>query len=55
MGSVGDAYDNATAESFFRALECELLDRCSFRVPAEARQVVFRYRLASGRTSSAWP
>ena len=27
MGSVGDAYDNAMAESFFATLECELLDR----------------------------
>ena len=25
MGSVGDAYDNAMAESFFATLECELL------------------------------
>ena len=27
MGSVGDAYDNAMAESFFASLECELLER----------------------------
>lgn len=27
MGSVGDAYDNAMAESFFATLECELIDR----------------------------
>jgi putative transposase len=26
MGSVGDAYDNAMAESFFATLECELID-----------------------------
>jgi hypothetical protein len=31
------------AESFFGTLECELLDRYSFRTPAEARQAVFRY------------
>jgi putative transposase len=43
MGSVGDAYDNAMAESFFGTLECELLDRYTFRTPAEARQAVFRY------------
>ena len=24
MGTVGDAYDNAMAESFFASLECEL-------------------------------
>lgn len=43
MGSVGDAYDNAMAESFFGTLECELLDRYTFRTPTEARQAVFRY------------
>jgi transposase InsO family protein len=43
MGSVGDAYDNAMAESFFGTLECELLDRYSFRTPAEARRALFRY------------
>jgi len=37
MGSVGDAYDNAMAESFFATLECELLDRRRFRTQAEAR------------------
>jgi putative transposase len=26
MGTVGDAYDNAVAESFFASLECELID-----------------------------
>ena len=31
MGSVGDAYDNAMAESFFSTLECELLSRRPFR------------------------
>ena len=35
MGSVGDAYDNAMAESFFGTLECELLDRYTFRTPAK--------------------
>jgi hypothetical protein len=30
MGSVGGAYDNAMAESFFATLECELLDRRRF-------------------------
>ena len=34
MGSVGDAYDNALAESFFATLECELLDRRRFKTPA---------------------
>ena len=43
MGSVGDAYDNAMAESFFATLECELLDRHSFRNRTEARMAVFDY------------
>ena len=33
MGGVGDAYDNAIAESFFASLECEL----SIDVPSRAR------------------
>ena len=43
MGSVGDAYDNALCESFFASLECELLDRYTFRNHAEARLAVFKY------------
>jgi putative transposase len=43
MGSVGDAYDNAMAESFFASLECELLDRRSFKSKAEARVALFTY------------
>ncbi len=42
-GSVGDAYDNAMAESFFATLECELLARRRFHTQAEARVAVFRY------------
>ncbi len=37
MGSAGDCYDNARAESFFASLECELLDQSSFRNHAEAK------------------
>lgn len=43
MGSVGDAYDNAMAESFFATLECELLNRRRFASPAEARMAVFSF------------
>jgi putative transposase len=43
MGSVGDAYDNAMAESFFASLECELIDRRSFQSKAEARLALFTY------------
>ena len=42
-GTVGDAYDNAMAEAFFATLECELLDRRSFRSQAEARMAVFHF------------
>jgi putative transposase len=43
MGSVGDAYDNAMAESFFATLECELIDRRKFKTQAEARIAVFTF------------
>lgn len=43
MGSVGDCYDNAMAESFFATLECELLDRNTFRTHAEARLAIFEF------------
>ena len=43
MGSVGDCFDNAMAESFFSTLEGELLDRYRFKTQAEARMAVFRY------------
>ena len=41
MGSVGDAYANAMAESSFSTLECELLSRRSFSSQAEARMACF--------------
>jgi putative transposase len=43
MGSVGDAYDNAMAESLFATLEKELLDRRRFKSQAEARIAVFEW------------
>jgi putative transposase len=43
MGSVGDAYDNAMAESFFASLECELIDRRSWKSFAEARIAIFTW------------
>jgi putative transposase len=43
MGSVGDCFDNAMAESFFASLECELIDRSTFRTTKEARLAVFDY------------
>lgn len=43
MGSVGDAYDNAMAESFFASLECELIDRRSWQTKTEARLALFTW------------
>ena len=43
MGSVGDCFDNAMAESFFATLECELVDRSRWRTRAEARMAAFDF------------
>ena len=43
MGSVGDAYDNAMAESFFSTLEADLLSRRRFASQAEGRMACFSY------------
>jgi hypothetical protein len=43
MGSVGDCYDNAICESFFATLECELLDRTTFRNHEQARAALFDF------------
>jgi putative transposase len=43
MGTVGDAYDNAMAESFFATLECELIDRRKWETKTEARLALFTY------------
>ena len=43
MGSIGDCFDNAMAESFFATLECELLDRSTFRSRAEAERAIFEF------------
>jgi putative transposase len=43
MGGVGDAYDNAMAESFFASLECELIDRKSWQTKTEARLALFTW------------
>jgi putative transposase len=41
MGSAGDGFDNALAESFFATLACERLDRSRFRTPEQAEMAVF--------------
>jgi putative transposase len=43
MGTVGDCFDNAMRESFFATLECELLNRQSFKTQVEARMAVFDF------------
>ena len=43
MGSVGDCYDNAMCESFFATLECELIDRATFRSHAEPKIAIFQF------------
>jgi len=43
IGSVGDAYDNAMAESFFATLEREVLNRRRFKTQAEARMAIFEW------------
>jgi transposase InsO family protein len=40
MGSVGDCYDNAMCESFFATLECELIDRSTFKTHDQARRAI---------------
>jgi putative transposase len=43
MGSVGDCYDNAMAESFFATLECEPLAQHRFHTHLDARTALFEY------------
>ncbi len=43
MGSRGDCYDNAVAESFFATLKKELIHRRSWPEKAELRTEVFDY------------
>ncbi len=43
MGTVGDAYDNAMAESFFATLECELIEWRSWKTKAEIKTALFSW------------
>lgn len=55
MGSRGDAYDNALAESFFATPETELLDREPFLTRTAARMAAFDFPGTShGVGISAW-
>jgi putative transposase len=54
MGTVGDAYDNAMAESFFATLECELIDRRSWQTKTESPRVPWRlFGLSQATTVAA--
>jgi hypothetical protein len=43
MGTVGDAYDNAMAKSFFARLECELIARRILRTKTNAPLAIFTW------------
>jgi putative transposase len=43
MGSRGDAYDNAAAESCIATIKTELVNRCRFKNRNEARLAIFDY------------
>lgn len=43
MGSVGDSYDNAMAESFWSSLKREVVDDAHFRTREEARKAIFEW------------
>jgi putative transposase len=43
MGTVGDALDNAVAESFFASLQCELLDRRHWPTRASLARAIFHW------------
>ena len=53
MGTVGDANDNAMTESFFATLECELIDRRTWKTHTEARLAIFTWELKLGRPAQA--
>ncbi|WP_440098809.1 IS3 family transposase [Streptosporangium sp. H16] len=40
---TGSCFDNTITESLFASLECELLDRRTFRTRPEAKRAVFAY------------
>ena len=43
MGSRGDAYDNALAESFMSTIKTELVKQQTWKTRDQARLAVFRY------------
>ena len=43
MGSIGDAYDNSVAESFFGTLQLELLDEARWTTRRQLAQAIFEW------------
>jgi putative transposase len=43
MGSIGDAYDNSVAESFFGTLQLELLDEAHWTTRRQLAQAIFEW------------
>lgn len=43
MGSIGDCFDNALAESFFSSMQVELLDRQPWRTRQELANAIFEW------------
>lgn len=43
LGTVGDAYGNAMAESLFATLECERIARKTFETRSQARMALFTW------------
>ena len=43
MGSIGDCYDNAVIESFWRRVQTELLNRRRWRTRIELANALFEY------------
>jgi putative transposase len=43
MGTVGDSYDNAMAESLWSSLKREVVDGADFSTKKEARQAIFEW------------
>lgn len=61
MGTVGDALDNAVAESFFATLQTELLDRRRWSSRRQVAHAIFDYletphqpKVSSGSCGHAW-
>ena len=43
MGSIGDCFDNAMAESFWARMQVELLNRKRWRTRIELANAIFEY------------